>query len=247
MGAEVINGQMVEGVTVVSYLDIQEDGTGNMSTIGGIQFALNDTFAMEATMSFDRTSDTWTMENQRMLRGATFPFWSSDATLQNATSMCFFESFDPFAEIITELNTCTYLLNINAVPYPNNSYQWQWDEPIKYGPAQVLATKEGYGAQYATNKAFTVAAVASMLTCALLILPSYYGFWQLGRSVSLSPVEISHAFGTPILESTTIKGGIKHLKQKFGDVKFQYGVIGRGQRTRLGIARPGVVQSLKVH
>lgn len=52
-----------------------------------------------------------------------------------------------------------------------------------------------------------------MLTCALIVLPLYYGFWQLGRNVSLSPVEIAHTFGAPILASTTVKGGIKHFER----------------------------------
>ncbi|KAJ9602543.1 hypothetical protein H2200_013086 [Cladophialophora chaetospira] len=239
-----IEENQLSEVSVVSLLDIREDGTETGSTIGGIQFALNDAFAMEAVMTLEKSG--WVLDNWRMPKGNAFQFWGSGEAFQNATQLCFYEANDPLPDIVRALNQWTYLLSVNAPSSPENPYNWQWKEPIQYGPAQIPATKQGYGGKYSTNKGYTAAAVTSMLTCALLILPSYYGFWQLGRNVSLSPVEISHAFGAPILESTAIKGGIKHLKIEFGDMDVKYGVIGRGHRTRLGFAQPDLVDSLRV-
>ncbi|OQV01136.1 hypothetical protein CLAIMM_06543 [Cladophialophora immunda] len=243
MGLSIAGNQLSE-VAVISHLDIREDGTESGSTIGGIQFALNDAFAMEAVMIREKSG--WALDNWRMPKTNAAQFWASGEGFQNATELCFYETNDPFPDIVRALNQWTYLLSVNAPPSATNPYDWQWNQPIQYGPAQISATKQGYGGQYSTNKAYAAAAVATMLTCALLILPSYYGFWELGRNVSLSPVEISHAFGAPILESTSIKGGIKHLKLQFGDTKVKYGVIGRGPRTRLGFAQPDLVEGLSV-
>ena len=40
---------------------------------------------------------------------------------------------------------------------------------------------------YSTNHAYAWGPGASMLCCVLLILPSCYGYWQLGHKVSLGP------------------------------------------------------------
>jgi hypothetical protein len=237
-------GRQLSEVGVVSLLDIEEDGTDSGSTIGGIQFALNDAYAMEAVMVRDQSG--WTLDNWRMPKTNEFQFWASGEGFQNATQLCFYEVTDPLPDIVRALNQWTYLLSVNAPPSPTNLYRWQWAEPIQYGPAQISATKRGYGGQYSTNKGFTAAAVASMLTCALLILPSYYGFWQLGRQVSLSPVEIAHAFAAPLLESTCIDGGIETLKTEFGDMRVRYGIVGRDQGTRLGFPPPDLADSLSV-
>lgn len=46
---------------------------------------------------------------------------------------------------------------------------------------------------YDSHWAFLWAAIASLLTCVCLVLPSYWDFWQLGRKVNLGHSPILHA------------------------------------------------------
>ncbi|QDS77775.1 hypothetical protein FKW77_005240 [Venturia effusa] len=60
---------------------------------------------------------------------------------------------------------------------------------------------------YVSHWAFLWAAIASLLTCVCLLLPSYWGFWQLGRKVTLSPMEIASPFQAPVLSNDAVASG----------------------------------------
>jgi hypothetical protein len=65
--------------------------------------------------------------------------------------------------------------------------------------------------------AFTLVALAC-----LAILPTYWGWWLLGRPVSLSPLEIAKAFDAPLLHGVDSNGTSKELARAIGDVRVRY-------------------------
>nr|OQO16433.1 hypothetical protein B0A51_16617 [Rachicladosporium sp. CCFEE 5018] len=93
---------------------------------------------------------------------------------------------------------------------------------------------------YSTNIYYMIGAMISTFICVLCVLPSYWGFWQLGRKVALSPFEIAAAFRSPVVNHPgTIDDILKHR----GHQPVQYGNIVSGDASgRLGVAEPEYVE-----
>lgn len=115
-------------------------------------------------------------------------------------------------------------------------------------------TQEYEAIHYETNWRFAWAAFACMLLCIFLVIPSYWGYWQLGRKVTLGPVEIAHAFRSPMTAPPAdnpaavakTNGTIQELMEEVGDRKVQYGQIVDGEaKGILGVAEPEHVE--RVH
>lgn len=66
--------------------------------------------------------------------------------------------------------------------------------------------------------AFAVIGIA----CASII-PTYWGWWRLGRSVSLSPLEIAKAFDAPLMEHARPNGTADDHLRVVGGMRVRYG------------------------
>jgi hypothetical protein len=70
-------------------------------------------------------------------------------------------------------------------------------------------------------------------TC-LAILSTYWGWWRLGREVSMSPLEIARAFGAPLLETADPNATGDDLKRELGtqEIRFAVNAVGRVRQLR---------------
>lgn len=97
---------------------------------------------------------------------------------------------------------------------------------------------------YVSNYAFLVAGVAVMLLAVIGVMPLFYGFWDLGRDVTLSPIETAKAFGAPVLDTEGVSSNATATaiaKSETGRLLVQYGEVrgseaGGGARLRFGDA-----------
>ncbi|KAJ4019407.1 hypothetical protein NW766_003126 [Fusarium irregulare] len=82
------------------------------------------------------------------------------------------------------------------------------------------------------------------------VLPTFWGWWELGRDVSLNPLEIANAFGTVGQESHIMRnvdpnhnvGGIVNAVHDIGPVRYGAWEMSDGV-TRLGFAGAGLVRN----
>jgi len=82
------------------------------------------------------------------------------------------------------------------------------------------------------------------------VLPTFWGWWELGRDVSLNPLEIANAFGTVGQESHIMSnvdpnhnvGGIVNAVHDIGPVRYGAWEMSDGV-TRLGFAGAGLVRN----
>jgi len=91
---------------------------------------------------------------------------------------------------------------------------------------------------YTSHYVYLAVALALMFIAILAILPLYSRWWELGRQVSLSPLETGRALEAPLLASESENGGVKGILKEVGKVRVRYGVIrkegGGGERWVLG-------------
>lgn len=102
---------------------------------------------------------------------------------------------DPWSDVITDLNKLMFLIGVAAANDEDRSrVQASIDSNLP-----ITTTAQGHliGSHnvFATNLHWFGAAAVVELICIALILPTYFGYWKLGRSVSFSPLEIAKVYG----------------------------------------------------
>lgn len=82
---------------------------------------------------------------------------------------------------------------------------------------------------YITNFKQIWITVAVSLVGIFVVLPIFWGWWELGRDVSLSPLKVANAFGTVSQDTHTMKsigpnqivGGIVRVVNGLGPVRYE--------------------------
>lgn len=90
---------------------------------------------------------------------------------------------------------------------------------------------------YASHYPYLAAAVGLMLLAIAAILPLFAGWWELGREVSLSPLETGRAFEAPLLVGDSRSDGVDDVLDEVGRVRVRYGCVRKegGERWVVGL------------
>jgi hypothetical protein len=78
---------------------------------------------------------------------------------------------------------------------------------------------------YTTKYLFLGLALLFTLLGVLCIIPTFMGWWDLGRNVSMSPLEIAKAFDARSLAGADSNAEVGKLLKEVGERKIQYGVL----------------------
>ena len=89
----------------------------------------------------------------------------------------------------------------------------------------ITATATGSHTIYKTNYVFTALATFASLLPIVVVLLTFHGSQNLGRHVSLSPIEVARAFGAPILRNSNSNAPARALLKQVGSRPVKYGVI----------------------
>ena len=82
------------------------------------------------------------------------------------------------------------------------------------------------------------------VVCVFCVLPVYYGYWQLGRAVTLGPFEIAAAFRAPDLHHPT-NAPIDTLIKEVGGRRVKFGeVLDGSDKGKIAVADVGMVASV---
>lgn len=218
-------GDQLHPFTMKRYLNYPEDdgSTGN-TTMGGVFLALQSYLSASANITYNSTEKSWNLSQQGtlQLQQAAENGWDV------APGSCHYSYFaNTELVVIQAINSLGFVYTNVAGFKSQSSYN-------------ITANQQAVGVHYKTNFAYMGAAVASMVLCALLVLPTYWKFWELGRPVSLAPVEIANAFRAPVLDSSKASNAmVDDLLSEVGDRKVMFGQTPQG---RLGVEEIGRVK-----
>lgn len=87
----------------------------------------------------------------------------------------------------------------------------------------IKGEKVGEENHFHVDFAWFFGAVAVELICISLVLPTYWGWWRLGRPVSFSPLEIAKAFEAPLLSECNSNSSGRDIAKTGRNVLVQYG------------------------
>jgi hypothetical protein len=136
--------------------------------------------------------------------------------------------------VVSSINEIMLLANIGVPAL------WNTSSAPQAALTSFNATMYRDSVHYSTNIHYMIGAVVSNFICVLCVLPSYWGFWQLGRKVALSPFEIAAAFRSPMVNTG---GTIDDILRENGNQQVQFGRIVTGNAAgQLGVAETECVE-----
>jgi len=102
---------------------------------------------------------------------------------------------------------------------------------------------------FESNYYYLAGALIVMLLAVVVVVPIFYGFWELGRDVSMSPLEIANAFEAPLFHETNSNMTAEDIVKCSGNMVVQYGSIDDKPATcrRLGFRVEGTMAPLIRH
>lgn len=104
----------------------------------------------------------------------------------------------------------------------SNMTRADWDKTFLRQIAVQQTRKEViYKSQYA----YLAVAVVITLTATFCVLTISFGWWHLGREVSLSPIEIAKAFAAPCLDGAHSNAKVGSILKQIGKEKVRYGAV----------------------
>lgn len=143
---------------------------------------------------------------------------------------------DPTNHILSALNQIAFRVSVNAAHFPVRN--------TTNPPApQVLIMQEVKPVNvYRSIYKYLAASTALTVLCVILVLPTFLGWWEIGRSVTLNPIETAKAFDAPLLNGPGSNAPLHELVRTMGARNVRYGEIegsgGQISRRVLKIADP---------
>lgn len=207
------------------------------STLGGVVSAAQNMFISKADQKdFDLTL-SGNLGSQYADYG---PDGQDYITTQEACAMNW---RDPTPDIMNALNEIMFRTALLAKDYSKytllnyttdrawTSYYEAWPITPPQGDNGVPVPQTLVMEQHAninifqSHYSYLVGALGVMILGVLVVIPTFNGFWQLGRDISLNPLEIAKAFNPQILEGTGSNASSKHLDKTVGLKEVKYGEV----------------------
>lgn len=196
--------------SIINVPDLRIQGS---STLGGIYLALNNQYNSSAHMRF-----VGAVGYEIITTGSTANSYAVLGTGDTATNNCSLSFKDPTADLLARARELMFRTALAAADPRNRTH-------VRTVPAQQSATHQVFESHYL----FLGLALLVTLLAVVGVLLTFNGYWVLGRSVSMSPVEIAKAFNAPLLRSSNGNGDSNAeataLVEEIGKRSVRYGAV----------------------
>jgi hypothetical protein len=154
---------------------------------------------------------------------------------------CPLTTVDPLNAIYSRLNNLMVRSSMRAATQWKSSAGERYRDPVQDMVQVQKRPQEIPSVYYETDWRWGAAAMCVIFFCVLCVLPSYWGFWELGRKVTLGPIEVAGAFQAPIMNHPTVAkhGEVDEFVKEIGQRRVRYGQV-EGQQI-LAVANPAEV------
>jgi hypothetical protein len=191
-------GTTIEDDTVIDLIDTVD--TDQMAQAGGLFYALDTAYASSADVRFGGAIGYQLTTSGSMVNR--YAHVIDPAQCSTAFS-------DPTDEII---NAARDLMFRTAIASSNSSLRTTVT-------AQQISTQQVYMSDFRWLGAATAITVLGLL----LTIPTFRGYWKLGRNVSMSPIELAKAFASPMLAHVDSNADVETMLKTMGDRQIRYG------------------------
>ena len=180
------------------------------TTLGGFYLALKNKFVSMSTVRFVGAVGYEVMSSNNLATQYAVVNGSYSDTSFAIGSSCHVAWTNPLEDILAGARDLMFRTAINAA----NS-----TTPLQ----TVSAVESRTRAVFHTNYAYLVAGIAVTLIALIVTLGCFKGYQQLGRGVTMSPLELAKAFDPAILRNKDSNAPVKQLIEEFGGKSAVYG------------------------
>lgn len=222
------------------------DGGGDFSiwTLGGIYLAANSLFNSNGTYDFSGghglemfLTDTLSNQYLEITPGPNKPYNTSDSSQQpgvlysglSIPQACNSSWTDPTNNILSSLNQIAFRVSMQAATYPYR------DTNAAPAPQVIPMLETSNINVFHSEHKYLIANTVLTIFFMALVLPSFIGWWELGRRVTLDPVEIAKAFDAPMFQGPGSNAPLWQLVRDYGQRSVRYGEVegyGNGQMVK---------------
>ncbi|KAE8444208.1 hypothetical protein EG329_000805 [Mollisiaceae sp. DMI_Dod_QoI] len=205
-------------------------------TLGGLYLAASSLFQANATYSWiGALGNIMTLPDTLSNQFLEVPVGNNSLYGLGLPAVCSSNWTDPTTHILSALNQIAFRASINAAGFPFRN--------TTSAPAPQILTMQEVQSINVFRSVYRYLAASTVLTvvCIALVLPTFTGWWVLGRSFSLNPIETAKAFDAPLLNGPGSNAPLHELVQTMGMRNVRYGEIERGNgdpRRELKLADP---------
>jgi hypothetical protein len=239
IGSPLLSPQ-IDQLKFLEHTDLAEH-FNETSTIGALSYIMNNLYASSANLTF---REDWDID----LRGSQAQtLFYADMDTEHA-HRCYYSIDrpgldDPLIELLRKINTLSFV----SALYLANQPQTPVSDRAALGmeSQRSLSSVTGIVEEYSTDFRYVAGALVATLITIILVLPVYWGFWKLGRKVTLGPLEIANAFNAPIIRPENVRGhhaDFEEVLQEVGGRRVRYGQLKDAPPGSMGIAEPEAVE-----
>ena len=230
---ELLPGSSMFDDKVINQTEVPPNLSIGPTTLGGFGKALSNTYNSEANLRF-----VGAVGYELITTGATANRYailaddSSSGTGVGSYANCDLSFTDPSNDLVQAVRS---LMFRTAIAAANSSIP----ADSQYVTAQESTTLPIYESHY------LYLGLAVLVTSLgwLAMLPIFGGWWHVGRTVTMSPVETGKAFRAPMLASSDGNAEIDNLLKEVGTRPIRYGAVATGgEYSRLELHEPRYVQ-----
>ena len=235
-------GSNLEKITQIDGLKVLEtnrleEGVDGTSAIGALTYIMNNLYGSSANLTYNTG---WNLVSRGASMQTVF-FLDSD---EPQREHCWYNidkpgGNDPTIELLRKLNTLSFVTALYIKGAPTTDVNKR--KALGMASQNITTSVTGIVEEYLTFSAYVYGALAATFITVMLVLPVYWGFWQLGRKVTLGPLEILQAFGAPIIAPDKMKayhGDFDQVLEDVGDRRVQYGQLRNAPPGQMGLAEP---------
>ncbi|KUJ22926.1 uncharacterized protein LY89DRAFT_314228 [Mollisia scopiformis] len=197
-------------------------------TLGGLYLAATSLFQANATYQWiGALGNMLTLPDTLSNQFLETPIGNDTLYGLGLPAVCSSNWTDPTSHILSALNQIAFRVSINAAGFPFRN--------TTSPPSPQILTMQEVRTINVFQSVYRFLAASTVLTvvCVALVLPTFIGWWELGRSVTLNPLELAKAFDAPLLSGPGSNAPLHELVQTMGMRNVRYGEVeGRGQLSR---------------
>ncbi|KAF2793182.1 hypothetical protein K505DRAFT_306284 [Melanomma pulvis-pyrius CBS 109.77] len=146
--------------------------------------------------------------------------------------LCSLTWSDPMQDVLDKMQSLAFRITVDMANSDGSVFaptftgaslenlRKSWQQPVAVSGSRRETV-------YKTNRVFVALGVLISVAGVVAIFPLYTGFWEMGRKVSLNPLEVARAFGAPLMEGMDGNATPEVITIERGGMAVRYGALER--------------------
>lgn len=214
---------------VIELRPVYPNGAQGPTTHGGMYLVLDSMFKSGTNLRFAGAVGYETTSSG----STTYQYARTDASLFDCNQTW----ADPTFDILSAARELSFRTALVAAaikaPYKDDSPAVRpntFKDPSEY-LQRIQVQQSVRRTVFKSDYRFLAVALVFVLLATFSTVPIFFGWWSLGRNVSLSPIEIGKAFAAPgLADAPDANAEVTALLREVGDTRLQYGAVVAGER-----------------